>query len=294
MRGPLAIAVGAALAAAAGLAVSTAGAGRTARSAPAKKTAWFQLVFEGTSEAERIFDEAGPTGGCLAQLHLDLNEDATFGRGKGVVMEFVQYGPGKYGFQRLGRTGDSSFNVVGKVTRRAAGSADIVQDSKLPTGSCPPQLLQHYDLSKDADCGKPKTENVAWSLHVEGEGALTHFAPTPTKGASLRGVVSDNRCGAPPAGSALPSSGDEVDMRYGWPITAKFTLEPIPFAKMFNPRYRAFKVDFKTLPKPDSKVPGHEGAGLESNWTDFGTAEATVRFIRCFPKSVAKAGQTQC
>jgi hypothetical protein len=273
---------------AAGLAAGT---GRTAGSAPAKKTAWFQLVFEGTTQAERIWDEGGPVGaGCAAQLHEDINEDVTFGRGKGVVMEFVQLGPGKYGFQRLGRTGDSSFNVVATVTRRTAGSADVVQDTSIPA-PCP--LLQHHDLSKNPDCGKAKTTNAAWGLNVEGEGAFAHFRPAPTKGTRLGGAVAENACGTPP-GDSVFQGGDQGDMEYAWPLPAKFTLEPIPFAKMFNPRFKAFKVEFTSLPKPNSKVPGKGGIGLVFSSTDYGVAQATVRFIRCFPKSVAKPGQTAC
>jgi len=290
MTRQIAIAVGAALAAA-GLAMSTAGAGQTAGRAPAKKTAWFKLVFEGTTEAERIFDEGGPLGvGCLAQLHEDIHEHTTFGRGKGVVMEFVQLGPNSYGFQRLGRSGDSSFNVVATVTRTTVGSADIVQDTKFPA---PCQLLQHHDLSQHPDCGKPKSANAAWSLHIEGQGALTHFRPAPTKGTSLGGLASASSCGAAPDGSAF-AGGPEEDMYYGWPLPARFILEPIPFAKMFNPSYKAFKVDFKTLSNPDSKYPGKGGIGLVYSSTDYGTATATVRFIRCFPKSVAKPGQPAC
>jgi hypothetical protein len=289
MRRSLAIAV-VALAVAA-LAASTAGLGRTAGTAPAKKTAWFQLVFEGTAQAERIWDEGGPVGaGCSAQLHEDIDETVTFGRGKGVVMEFVQLGPGKYGFQRLGRTGDSSFNVVATVTRRTAGSADVVQDTSVPV-PCP--LLQHRDLSNAPDCGKPIAVNASWGLNVEGAGAYAHFRPAPTKGTVLRGAYSDNTCGTPPSDSVF-KGGNQGDLHYAWPIPAQFTLEPIPFAKMFNAGYKAFKVDFKTLPKPNSKLAGKGGIGLVYSSTDYGAAEGTVRFIRCFPKTVAKAGQPAC
>jgi hypothetical protein len=289
MRPPFAI--GLAILAAAALAVSTAGAGRRAEAAPAKKTAWFQLVFEGTAGAERIWDEGGPVGaGCMAQLHEDINETTTFGRGKGVVMEFVQLGPNKYGFQRLGRAGDSSFNVVAKVTRRTAGAADVVQDTSIPA-SCP--LLQHRDLSKDPDCGKPIDVASAWGLNVEGVGALTHFRPAPTKGTQLRGAYSANTCGTPPSDSVF-KAGNQGDLHYAWPLAATFVLEPIPFAKMFNPGYKAFKVDFKTLPRPNSRLAGKGGIGLVFTSNDYGAAEATVRFIRCFPKAIAKAGQNRC
>jgi hypothetical protein len=88
--------------------------------------------------------------------------------------------------------------------------------------------------------------------------------------------------------------GNQGDLHYAWPLPAKFILEPIPFAKMFNHSYKAFKVDFKTLPKPNSKLAAKGGIGLVFTSTDYGSAEGTVRFIRCFPKTVAKAGQPAC
>jgi hypothetical protein len=279
MKRPIAIAV--AVLAAAGLAATTAGLGHSARTVPAKKTAWFQLVFEGTAQADRVGDEGGAVGaGCLAQVHVDIDEDVTFGRGKGVVMEFVEYGPNRYGFQRLGRTGDASFNVVSRVTRRASGSADIVQDTHLPA-PCP--ILRHDDLSKNPDCGKPKTVNATWGLKVEGN----HFRPAPAK--TSFGL--ERVCGDPPEGSPFSEFGQ---LFYRWPLPPAFIWEPIPYAKMFNPGYKAFKVDFQTLPKPNTRHSDRGGIGLVWTDVDHGTAQGTVRFIRCFPKAVAKVGQPPC
>jgi hypothetical protein len=208
----------------------------------------------------------GPVGTCLAQLHEDIQEDGTFGRGKGVTMQFIKRklgGKVEYGFQRVGTPGSSRFTVVGSIKRIASGSADLIQG---PQGAC--QDLQHYDLSKHKDCNTTVTDRADWGLRMDGQ---TYFAPGPASAS----VLSADRCGEPPEGSAF--GNDIADLTYAWPTLKAFTTQPIPFAKMFNKRYKAFAVHFGTL---EGKASGHEGVGIVETYTDTGHATGTVRFIR--------------
>jgi hypothetical protein len=235
---------------------------------PGEKVEKFELVFEGNSHADRIANVSGPgTGGCDVSLHAEIAEGVSFGRGKGVTMEFVRYkqnGHNHYAFQRSGRKLDSSFNVVAQITRQATGSGDLTQHpNSVP---CAPQ---HFDVNGNPDCGKTKTSNNAWGLKVKG----TAFSPTPRAG----GVVSPpDHCGEPPQGSAFTTN--LADLLDGWPTPADLPFEPIPFRKMFNPRYHAFKVEFRT---PEDPLSSPLAIGLaQGTEDDNGWTEATVRFIR--------------
>jgi hypothetical protein len=237
---------------------------------PGEKVEKFKLVFEGTSHADRVIDGGGDAGpGCKVQLHDDIQEDVTFGRGKGVTMEFVRFkdnGHTRYGFQRSGRTNDSTFNVVGKISRTASGAADLVQEPSDPL-TCP--ALQHADLSQNPDCGKTITDNAAWGLKVKND----HFVPRP---ALSGGLVSPDTCGEAPQGSAFHNGGEE-ELAYQWPVPASMGFEPIPLHKMFDTRFKAFKVEFKALHLGQMYTnPG----SLVEHIDDHGTAEATIRFIR--------------
>jgi hypothetical protein len=241
---------------------------------PGEKVEKFKLVFEGTSHADRLIDGGGDAGpGCKVQLHDDIQEDVTFGRGKGVTMEFVRFkdnGHTRYGFQRSGRTNDSTFNVVGKISRTASGAADLVQEPSEPI-TCP--ALQHADLSENPACGKTITDNAAWGLKVKND----HFVPRPAK--PLGGAfISPDPCGAPPAGSAFAKGGEE-ELFYQWPVPASMGFEPIPLHKMFDTRFKAFKVEFKALNLEQMGTTG-AGGSLVEHVDDHGTAEATIRFIR--------------
>jgi hypothetical protein len=234
---------------------------------PGEKIVKFKLVFDGTSHADRVIDIGGQTGGCDVQAHEDISEDVTFGRGKGITMEFVrfkQHGKVEYGFQRSGRNLDSSFNVVAKIERTASGAGDLIQHPNSVTCQA-----QHVDFSQNPDCGKPKTDNSPWGLKVQSD----HFYPTSRAADNLAGPT---HCGEGPSGSAFAGT-DIAELEFQWPVPPKFPFEPIPLRKMFNTRYHAFKVEFKSL---DAQQNGHSGIGLTENWHDHGNAEATVRFIR--------------
>jgi hypothetical protein len=235
---------------------------------PGEKVVKFKLVFDGTSTADRVADIGGQAGGCDAQLHADIKEDVTYGRGKGVTMEFVRFKEGKhfrYGFQRSGRNLDSSFNVVATVNRTASGAGDLLQHP----GSVQCNTT-HFEAGQNPDCGTPKTDNEPWGLRVVND----HFIPRPVRPAAVGALV--DHCGEPPSGSGF---GDDIaDLNWGWPTVPAFIFEKIPLHKMFNKRVHAFAVHFTTL---DKEASGKLGTPpLTGNTEDHGSAEATVRFIR--------------
>jgi hypothetical protein len=237
---------------------------------PGEKIMKFKLVFEGSSNADKIDDIGGQTGSCDAQLHADIQEDVTFGRGKGVTMEFVRFKEGKhfrYGFQRSAGNPSSSFNVVAKVHRTASGAGDLTQHPN--ESSCP---AQHFDAGQSSDCGKTITDNAKWGLKVVND----HFSPRPAT--PLGGnFLGPDECGAPPPGTAF--SSDVAELFYQWPTPSELPFEPIPLHKMFNKHFHAFKVEFKSLKREQKGKSGVPPVLVETT-DDHGSAEATVRFIR--------------
>ncbi len=234
---------------------------------PGEKVETFKLVLDGTAHAGRQASISGQAGGCDVSLNANVEEDTDFGRGKGVTMEFVRYklhGHTRYGFRRSGRTLDSSFNVVAKIHRLATGTGTLAQHpGSVP---CPPQS---FDLSDNADCGETKTDNEAWGLRIHG----SSFSPGPIRPGSL---FNEDRCGEPPPGSAF--SDDLADLTDGWPTPPLLPFAPIPLHKMFNSRFHAFKVEFKT---PRRETKGSWGTPpLTGEADDHGSIIATVRFIR--------------
>jgi hypothetical protein len=234
---------------------------------PGEKVEKFKLVVDGTAHAGRQATIGGQAGGCDASLRGNIEEDTDFGRGKGLTMEFVRYkrhGDTRYGFQRAGRTLDSSFNLVAKIFRLATGKGVLAQHpGSVP---CPTQII---DLSDNASCGKTITDNQPWGLRVRG----ATFSPRPIRPGSL---VNEDRCGEPPPGSAF--SDTLADLPDGWPTPPVLPFKRIPLHKIFDPRYHAFKVVFKT---PRHETHSHWGTPpLTGGTDDHGSITATVRFIR--------------
>jgi len=233
---------------------------------PGEKVERFKLVFDGNSHADRAPSLTGQTGGCDVTLNGDIEEGVSFGRGKGVTMEFVRYkqqGHTRYGFQRSGSNLASSFTVVAEITREATGTGTLSQHPD--SVQCPQQT---FELNQNADCGKTITNRAEWGLKVKG----TTFSPRPVAGT----LFSVDRCGEPPPGS--PFTDDIADLFYGWDAPPGLPFEPIPLHKMFNSHYHAFKVEFAVPSAMSNNTFGT--APLQGTTVDRGRNEATVRFIR--------------
>jgi hypothetical protein len=228
----------------------------------------FKVIFEGTSEADRVADIGGQVSTCLAQLHDDIHEKVTFGRGKKLTIEVVRYKQGRHFAYLMQRAnGSSAFTVVGNVARTAQGTASLLPN---PPGSCPE--AQSYDLSQNPDCKKPVVDRVDWGFKIEND----HFTVRPKAPDNFAGP---SHCGEPPPGSAF---GTQVgELYFQWPVPPPLVFEPLPLKKIFGSKRRApFKVDFTSGRDPARKIDKLGTPPLTGTFTDHGHMEATVRFIR--------------
>jgi hypothetical protein len=173
---------------------------------PGEKKERFKVIFEGTSEADRVADIGGPVGTCLAQLHADIHENVTFGRGKNLTIEVVRYKQGKhFGYlMQRGSRGDSKFTVVATVKRTAQGTASLVPN---PSGTCPE--AQSYNLSDNPDCKKPVVDREDWGFKIEND----HFTVRPKAPDNFAGP---SHCGEPPPNSAFGTAVGEL--YFQWPV----------------------------------------------------------------------------
>jgi hypothetical protein len=235
---------------------------------PGQKSEKFKIVLEGKTHADRVVDIGGNAGDCAATLHEDIQENVTFGRGKGVVMSLVRYKRGghfHYLMERNGRPGSNAFTVVANVTRTAVGTSELTPSP--PGAPCPANTS---DLSKNPDCGHPIVSRDNWGLGIKND----HIVPRP----ELASVEGPDHCGEPPPGGAFGT--DIADITEQWPTPARLPFEKLPLHKIFNRRFHAFKIEFKSLdPGPPTRGPIGTFP-LTGNYTDHGTAEATLRFIR--------------
>jgi hypothetical protein len=235
---------------------------------PGEKSEKFKVILEGKTHADRVIDIGGNAGPCAVQLHEDIQENTTFGRGKGVTMEFVRFkenGKTRYELERVGR-GGTFFTVVANIKRTTQGSDDRTPSP--PGAQCPPNS---DDLSTGPDCGTVVTSRDNWGIQIQND----HFRPTPAKGG--QSVVGPDRCGEAPPQAGY---GDEIaDMNDQWPTPAHLPYEKMPLHKIFG-KTHAFKIEFKSL-DPGPPTTGQLGTfPLTGHFTDHGTTEATLRFIR--------------
>jgi hypothetical protein len=100
-----------------------------------------------------------------------------------------------------------------------------------------------------------------------------HFRPVPAS-ASL---IGPDRCGQAPPAAGFGTDITEITDQ--WPTPATLPFEKMPLHKIFG-KTHAFKIEFKSL-DPGPPIRGKLGGfPLSGNYTDHGTSEATLRFIR--------------
>jgi hypothetical protein len=234
---------------------------------PGEKSEKFKLILEGTTHADRVIDIGGNAGPCAVTLHEDIQENTTFGRGRGVMMQFVRFkqnGHPRYEMQRIGQPGNSFFTVVAKIKRTTQGTTD-----RTPSHAGAPCPSESSDLSSGPDCGNTVTSRDNWGIGIKND----HFRPAYSVGS----LVGADRCGEAPPDAGF---GDTIaDITDQWPTPALLPFEPMPLHKIFGHTH-AFKIEFKSL-DPPPPVRGNLGTPpLTGTYTDHGTTEATLRFIR--------------
>jgi hypothetical protein len=188
-----------------------------------------------------------------------IHEDTTFGRGKGVLMEFVRYtqhGHVHYAVQRVGRNGDASFAVVYKLKRTATGMTTVAP--AYPPLPC--FGVKGEDFSKNLDCGQQFSGNSNWGLKLSG----TTFSIAPVKGSTKQ--ISD-------CGKSSYFGGFE-QLHWQWPESIPYSFEPLPLKKLFG-HAKAFLVTLLAVGKTLTSSSG------SVTLTEIGSdGHADVRFIR--------------
>ncbi|HEY2603131.1 MAG TPA: hypothetical protein VGI67_16360 [Thermoleophilaceae bacterium] len=233
---------------------------------PGEKRERFRVILEGSSRAQRVYDIAGPAGGCSATLHADISEDARFGGGKGVTMDFIRFkkhGHTRYVAQRAGRSGGSWVKTRAKIRRAASGTGQLVQSD--PQTPC---TTETDDLSRWPGCGRELTAAAFWLLKLE-DGRI---APRPD---SISGTTSPDHCGAPPSGSAF--SSEIGNLSYAWPAPARLPFRRLPLRKLFGTTH-TFELGFRSHVLERGGSTG--AAPLTGAFDDHGSAALTLRFVR--------------
>lgn len=248
---------------AAALAIAS-GAGQSAAQSPpalpGAQTERFRLVLEGDARAVRDLDLGGSNGICNSTVNVHVKEDATWRRGRGVVVEFVRLGAGPRAPVVMRRVASRLpvFAVVVAATRTSSGSA-----TRTPAGppeACPPLT---EDLSQGPDCGKPQPTRSNVSL--------TYLRGLLRIRLVGLGSVTDIAC---PVSQVF---GGTPELKFGWPTPVNVRDEPLAPALVFGSR-RAFVV--RTVAPHRRTTETFASGPLSGSVTDFGDNRVTVRFIR--------------
>jgi hypothetical protein len=205
---------------------------------PGQETARFKVVVEG--DASSYGDASGdgsPTGCHVVVNSVTVNEHVTYGRGKGVTMEFVRFKAGKrtiISLQRAGRIGDASFAVKGTISRTVNESALVSRAPDNPQGepSCP-SATEHPSTTPGCNASFPLSADMKL---LYGSGKLK-VQPTGTE--LIGGTTPVEEC---PASEIAPSLHALPD--HSWPVPPKLPGESLSPKKIFG-KSRSFKVSFE-------------------------------------------------
>jgi hypothetical protein len=239
---------------------------------PGQEKARFKVVVEGT--ASSYVEAAGSTapGTCnVTAKAIAIDEEVTYGRGKGVTMEFVRFGLGKHkvvGLQRSGRLGDASFAVQGTISR-AVGKDGLV--TRAPSD---PQLEATCPTATEVPASRP-TCNATFPLSTDLKfvyGATAgRLKLVPLSREILAGSSPVEGC---PQSDIVGSLSGLVERP--WPLGLPLPSEPLSTRTVFGKR-KHFKVVFHAV-RPAMVTP--LGAVLIGTQNRYSAQDAIVRFTR--------------
>lgn len=177
---------------------------------PPQDTAVFDVVVEGKATDLLTSTLSGETGTCLATEDGRVNAETIYQRGQGVALEFDRYGPRVF-IHRVGRKSDASLAVKVTEERTATGGSSFS-----PAHPPAPCEVPPYELSSNADCGKPQYGSAKMVLTYEDRGLGLQVG----RSTGLGGGFGENSCGED------PQTGISDPFHLTWPNAPK--LEPSP------------------------------------------------------------------
>jgi hypothetical protein len=230
----------------------------------------FDVIVEGKAKDDNHSQLSGQEGECTVTEDGHVVETATYLRGRGVKVEFDRYGHTiVVKRNRGGQLGDTSLAVKVTLLRTAEGS--VTYAPAVPGAQCP----KATDISKNPDCGKPKTPGGAQAVVLgwKNDRITLDVSPNTKRG----GLVTDDKCGED------AQTGISDQLFWAWSNPAELSaVEGLPARKIFNRHIHAIAIKLLS-PRGDRLKPytrTETFAKLKGTVSDTDDNSATVRLIR--------------
>lgn len=241
---------------------------------PGQETARFKVVVEGEAFTSAVIQgTAGEDVGCVVKVGpVTIVEEVSYGRGKGVTMEFVRFkaaGRSVVSLQRAGRSGDASFAVRGTIGRGVTPKRDgVLTRTPVAGNPCPP-ASENPSTTRGCNATFPLSTDMKF-IYGARAGTLKMSA---TSKETLTGGEDSPVAGCP-VSEILPQLDGLVPRP--WPTPVPLPAERLSARTIFGKR-KTFKVTFRgTQPR---KI---ESTGIVLKGTELTEANhsAVVRFTR--------------
>ncbi len=238
---------------------------------PGQETARFKVVVEGDAFAFASARGASvqPSTCNVAIKKISIDERVTYGRGKGVTMEFVRFkvaGRQVVTLQRSGRVGDASFAVSGTIARE-------VDDGLVTRAPAEPRLEPTCPTATETPATRPGC-NATFPLSADmklvygAKAGTLKLAPTSKVTGGSSPV---KEC---PESKIFPGLSGLVDP--AWPNPLTLPAKRLSMGTIFGKR-KSFKLTFLGV-KPAKSEP--LGQVLDGTARRHASHQAIVRFTR--------------
>jgi hypothetical protein len=239
---------------------------------PGQEKARFKVVVEGTASSYVDAAGANDPGTCnVAVKAIHIDEEVTYGRGRGVTMEFARFGiPGHkiVSIQRNGRIGDASFAVKGTIGR-AVGQNGLI--TRTPSD---PQLEASCPSATEVPATRPAC-NATFPLSAD----MKFLYGARSGKLQLRPTSMETLAGSSPVEECPQSEifgGLSGLIARPWPVPLNLPAERLSVRTIFGNRKR-FKVEFSAV-RPAKVEP--LGVVLIGSMNRYSRHDAIVRFTR--------------